>query len=71
MYTFMLIAYETLEPISTKALTFLAVLGCRFALVTGDPCEISFLFQRHFITVQYFNSSLFQGRFATPPNTQA
>ena len=56
-YTFIPIACETLGPINTKALSFLADLGRRIALVTGDPREGSFLFQRLSITVQRFNSA--------------
>ena len=61
-YTFIPTACDTLGPINTKAFSFLADLGRRFALVTGDPHEGYFLFQRLSITVQRFNS-VFQGLF--------
>ena len=61
---------ETLGPINTKALSFLADLGHRIALVTGDPREGSFLFQRLSITVQRFNSVCFKGSFTSPPDRE-
>ena len=69
-YTFIPIACETLGPINTKALSFLADLGRPIALVTGDPREGSFLFQRLSITVQRFNSVCFKGSFTSPPDTE-
>ena len=57
-------------PINTKALSFLADPGRRIALVTGDPREGSFLFQRLSITVQRFNSVYFKGSFTSPPDTE-
>ena len=66
-YTFIPIACETLGPINTKALSFLADLGRR---ITDDPREGSFLFQRLSITVQRFNSVCFKGSFTSPPDTE-
>ena len=69
-YTFIPIACETLGPINTNALSFLVDLSRRIALVTGDPREGSFLFQRLSITVQRFNSVCFKGSFTSPPDTE-
>ena len=68
--SFIPIACETLGPINTKALSFLADLGRRIALVTGDPREGSFLFKRLSITVQRFNSVCFKGALTTPPDSE-
>ena len=69
-YIFIPIACETLGPINTKALSFLADLGRRIAFVTGGPREGSFVFQRLSITVQRFNSGCFKGSFTSPPDTE-
>ena len=50
-YTFIPIACETLGPINTKVLSFLADVGRRIALATGDPREGYFHFQRLSITI--------------------
>ena len=57
-YTFIPIACETLGPINTKALFFLADLGRHIALVIGDPREGSFLFQRPSIAEKGRQTSL-------------
>ena len=69
-YTFIPIACETLGSMNTKALSFLADLDRRIALVTGDPREESYIFQRTFITVQRFKSVCFKGSFTTPLDTE-
>ena len=50
------IALETLGPLGTKSYTFLRELGRRLTIVTEDPRETSFLFQRISIAVQRFNA---------------
>ena len=60
-----------LVPSTPKALLSLADLGRHIALVTGDPHEGSFLFQRLSITVQRFNSVCFKSSFTTPPDTES
>ena len=69
-YTFIPIACETLGPINTKALLFIADLGRCIALVTGDSRDGSFLFQRLSIIVQRFNSVCFKGSFASLSHTE-
>ena len=63
MFIFTAIAFETLGPISSKALSFLLELGKRLAPVTGDPREGTFLFQRLSIAIQRFNRVCFKGSF--------
>ena len=65
-YTFMPIAFETLGPISAKALSFLGDLGRRMAAVTGDPREGAFLMQRLSVAIQRFNCICFKGSFSSP-----
>ena len=69
-YTFMPIAFETLGPINSKALSFLADLGRRMASVTGDSREGAFLLQRLSVAVQRFNCVCFKGTFITPTENE-
>ena len=62
-YTFMPIAFETLGPINSKALSFLGVLGRRITTVTEDSREGAFLLQRLSAAIQRFNSLCFKGSF--------
>ena len=55
-YNLIVIALETLGPLGTKSYTFLRELGRRLTIVTEDPRETSFLFQRISIAVQRFNA---------------
>src|SRR3954469_910692 len=63
MYHFVPVALETMEPLSTKALSFLADLGRRVSAASGDHRETSFLFQRfpasEEIAVSLINSHFF------------
>jgi len=63
MHIFVPLAFETLGPINSKGATFLSELGRRISTCTGDPCEISFLFQRSLVTIQRFNPIAFEGSF--------
>ena len=65
-YHFVPVALETMGPLSTKALSFLADLGRRVSAVFGDHRETSFLFQRLSVAVQRFNCVCFKGTFITP-----
>ena len=70
-HIFVPIACETLGPISVGAVEFLSELGRRITLVTGDPRETSYLFQRISVLIQRFNCICFQGSFVTPPDTES
>ena len=54
-YDLIVIALETLRPFSTKTYTFLRELGRRLTIVSEDPRETSYLFQRISVAVQRFN----------------
>jgi hypothetical protein len=62
-YTFAPVAFETLGPINSSGAILLKELGRRITLVTGDPRECSFLFQRLSITIQRYNAISFRGSF--------
>ena len=62
-YLFVPIAIETLGPINSEASTFLCDLVRRITAVTGDPREVSFLFQRLSVAIQRFNCVCFRGTF--------
>ena len=64
-YLFQPLAFETLGPINTSGIAFISELGRRIRLISGDPRESSFLFQRLSLAVQRFNSIAFRGTFAT------
>ena len=49
-YTFVPLAFETLEPINVKGVEFLQELGRRLAAISDDNRQTSFLFQRISIT---------------------
>ena len=55
-HDFQPIAYETLGPLNTSALTFLSSLGKRLSAATGDPREGAFLFQRLSVSHQRYSS---------------
>jgi hypothetical protein len=58
-HLFFPIALETLGPINQAGMEFLSLLGHRLSLVTDDPRETSFLFQRLSIAIQRFNTVCF------------
>lgn len=62
-HTFVPLAFETLGPMCSRALTFLRELGRRIAQETGDNRETMFLFQRISVALQRFNSMCFAGTF--------
>jgi hypothetical protein len=64
MHTFVPLAFETLGPICSKALTFLRELGRRLTMATDNICETAFLFQRLSIAIQRFNAVCFAGTFS-------
>jgi hypothetical protein len=62
-HAFIPLAFETLGPINSKAISFFNELGHRLSTLTGEPRETAFLFQRISIAVQRFNSICFHGSF--------
>ena len=64
-YLFVPLAFETLGPINNEGLTFLSDLGQKLGIVTGDPRETSYLFQRISLLIQRFNAVAFRGTFAS------
>ena len=50
------LAFETFGPINQAGRDFLSPLGHRLPLVSDDPRESSFLFQRLYVSFQRFNS---------------
>ena len=65
-YHFVPLAFETLGPINTSGLLFIAELGRCLSRITGDPRETCYLFQRIAIIIQRFNAIAFLGTFAPP-----
>ena len=65
-YFFQPIAVESLGPVSSSTTEFLGELGRRISLVSGDPRETSFLWQRLSICIQRFNSILLHQSFVDP-----
>ena len=51
-YTFILLAFETYEPINNKGIKFLQELGRRLRTISDDPRESAFLLQRISVTMQ-------------------
>jgi hypothetical protein len=66
-YHFFPLAFETLGPINQRGCDFLSSLGQRLSLVSDDPRESSFLFQRLSIAIQRFNSVCFCNSFGNLP----
>jgi len=50
-------------PINENGLSFLSDLGCRISVISGEPREVSFLFQRISVLIQRFNDISFTNRF--------
>ena len=63
---FVPLAVETLGVINQKGVKFLSEVANRRTLVTHDPRESSFLFQRISILIHRFNATCFQGTFDQP-----
>ena len=57
------VAIETLGPINEEGLQFLSELGKRASLISGDPRETAFLFQRISVAQQRWNAIAFHGTF--------
>ena len=62
-YLFCPVAIETLGPICSAGRLFLSELGRRASLLTCDPRETAFLFQRVSVAVQRFNAVCIAGTF--------
>jgi hypothetical protein len=62
-YVFQPIALETLGPINTSAVEFLADLGRKICVVSGEDRAGHFLFQRLSVMLQRFNSILLHNSF--------
>jgi hypothetical protein len=64
------IVIEPFGPINEVCSAFISTLGYRISLVTDDPCETCFLFQRLSVAVQHFNAvgiDLFCKQFVVQP----
>ena len=64
-YEFIPLAFETLGPINSSALSFLSSLGRRTSQATTDNRETAFLFQRLSVLIQRFNAVCFRNSFKT------
>jgi hypothetical protein len=64
VHLFYPLAFETMGPINSAGQEFLSDLGHRISLVTDDPRETSFLFQRISIALQRFNAVVFSNSFS-------
>src|SRR6218665_3556334 len=62
-HVFIPLGLETLGPINNTGLDFISDLARDLTRTTGDPRELSFLFQRLSINVQRFNAVAFRGTF--------
>ena len=65
-HIFQPLAFETLGALNESGRLFIKDLGRRITLVSGDPREASFLFQRLSVTVQRFNAVAFRCGFISP-----
>ena len=63
---FIPVAIETFGPICFEGQTFIRDIGKRISVITSDPRETSFLFQRLSIAIQRFNAVGFAGAFTEP-----
>ena len=62
-YTFFPIAVETQGPLNSLAVELLSELGSRLSVLSGDPRETSFLFQRISVLIQRFNCIMLKDSF--------
>jgi len=62
-YIFQPVTFETLGSLNSSGYDFLCEVGRRLSVVSGDPRETSFLFQRLSISIQRFNSILIHESF--------
>src|SRR5664279_2698170 len=58
-HLFFPVAFETFGPINQSGTDFLATLGHRLSLISDDPRESYFLFQRLSMAIQRFNTVCF------------
>jgi Reverse transcriptase (RNA-dependent DNA polymerase) len=65
-HDFVPLALETLGPINSRGLDFIADLGRHLTQATDEVRETNFLFQRISITIQRFNAVAFAGTFTVP-----
>ena len=63
-HDFVPVAVETLGSMNASGLALLTAVGKRLSLVTGDPRESSFLFQRISVCMQRFNSLSLRSTFS-------
>jgi len=68
-YDFQPLAFETLGPINSTAISFISELGRRIEQVTGDRRETVYFFQRLSVAVQRFNAVAFNGSFLRPADS--
>jgi hypothetical protein len=68
-YLFVPLAFETFGPINQAGCDFISSLGHRLSLVSDNPRESSFLFQRLSIAIKRFNSVCFCNSFGEPAST--
>jgi len=66
-YHFVLLAFETFGHINHAGSDFFCALGQRLSLISDDPRETSFLFQRFSVSIQRFNSVCFYNSFGKLP----
>ena len=67
---FVPVAIETLGPWNEEGLNFISELGRRTSLVTGDPREISYLFQRLSVAIQLGNAASCTSTFLIGPEEE-
>ena len=65
--SFFPLAVETFEPINQASHDFISPLGHQLSLVSDDPRESPFLFQRLSVAIQRFNSVYFCNSFGNLP----
>ena len=70
-HDFVPIAVETMGPINKDGLKFIDSLGHKLTLISGDPREKCFLYQRLSIIVQRCNAVSFSGSFLPSETRQA
>jgi len=62
-YTFLPLAFESLGPINEDGLSFSSDLGRRISVISDEPREASFIFQRMYVLIQRFNAISFTNSF--------
>ena len=65
---FVAVAIESLGPCNADGLTFLREIGRRLSVLSGDPRETSFLFQRVSVINQRCNAAAIAGCFVDEPS---